>query len=279
MGLMQDFQCIFSRGSRTFFHSTKFFPRDAKEKISVLYAFVRTADNLVDKRLQKKAEYSKMKKAFWESLNGKPSGDAVIDSFSCLVRSLGMDSRWVKAFFDSMEMDLRCKRYRSMKDLDEYLYGSCEVIGLMMAKILGLPAKSYNSSKYLGKGMQYINFIRDIHEDTRDLRRSYFPEVEMRSFGIEGLDLASAKRNPEAFRRFVRMQIDRYMEWMERGADGYKYLPRKYLVPIKTASDMYIWTAKRIYEDPFIVFREKVKPSAIRITATGIQNRLVSWTL
>ncbi len=275
---MQELESIFSRGSRTFFHSTKFFPKEARVKISILYAFVRTADNMVDTRPQKRSEYARFKKAFWKSLKGKPSGDSVIDSFACLVRGLKMDSMWVDAFFKSMEMDLDGKRYRSINDLNTYLYGSCEVIGLMMAKILGLPSQSYSSSKYLGKGMQYINFIRDIHEDTKDLRRSYFPESEMKSFGISGLDLASANRNPEAFKRFVRMQIDRYMEWMERGAEGYKYIPRKYLVPIKTASDMYIWTAKRIYDDPFIVFKEKVKPSSLRIKLVGIQNRMVPWT-
>jgi phytoene synthase len=34
---------------------------------------------------------------------------------------------------------------------------------------------------------------------------------------------------------------------------------------VKTAADMYNWTARRIQQDPLVVFRRKVKPSRGRI--------------
>lgn len=38
-------------------------------------------------------------------------------------------------------------------------------------------------------------------------------------------------------------------------------------IPVRTASDMYRWTADEIRRDPFVVYAPKVKPSAGRIVA------------
>ena len=61
---------------------------------------------------------------------------------------------------------------------------------------------------------------------------------------------------------------------MEKGQQGYAYIPKKYLVPIKTAADAYLWTAKKIYQDPLVIYRQKIKPSKIRIFYFGLKNLL-----
>jgi phytoene synthase len=47
-----------------------------------------------------------------------------------------------------------------------------------------------------------------------------------------------------------------------------------YKIPIKTAADMYNWTAQKIYKDPTIVFYKKLKPSAGRVILQIIKNSL-----
>ena len=39
---------VFKKGSKTYFYSSLFFPTEIRQKINILYAFVRTADDLVD---------------------------------------------------------------------------------------------------------------------------------------------------------------------------------------------------------------------------------------
>ena len=46
---------------------------------------------------------------------------------------------WVDAFLKSMEMDTEKSNYKNLEELNTYLYGSAEVIGLMM--YLGDPPK------------------------------------------------------------------------------------------------------------------------------------------
>ena len=43
-------------------------------------------------------------------------------------------------------------------------------------------------------------------------------------------------------------------------------------VAVKTASDMYAWTAMEIYNDPFIVYTTQIKPSKGQVLLSGIKN-------
>src|SRR5690606_4617491 len=96
----------------------------------------------------------------------------------------------------------------------EYIYGSAEVIGLMMAQVIGLPKESFEHAKYLGRAMQYINFIRDIAEDL-ELGRVYFPQSDLRSYGLENLTEEHVKQHPEQFTKLIQTQLDRYCQWQK----------------------------------------------------------------
>ncbi|RZN46824.1 phytoene/squalene synthase family protein [archaeon] len=262
---------IFRKGSTTFFYSSKFFPSDVKKDVTRLYAFVRTADDYVDSIPQQADEFYSFKERYHAALGGVPAGDEIIDSFVELQQRMGFDQSWIDAFFASMEMDITKEHYTTMEEVETYLYGSAEVVGLMMARIMRLPPEADMSARYLGRAYQYINFIRDINEDI-GLKRRYFPESDMRACGLTSLDYEAVSTHPEQFAHCVRIQIRRYLAWMERAEEGFSYIPRRYLVPIKTASDMYLWTAHKIYKDPLVVYRQKVKPTSFFILVHGLKN-------
>jgi phytoene synthase len=66
--------------------------------------------------------------------------------------------------------------------------------------------------------------------------------------------------NKLSFNAFIRNEIDRFKKWQKKAENGFRYIPSAYLVSIKTASDMYQWTADEIRRDPFIIYRRKVIP-------------------
>ena len=268
---------IFQQGSTTYFNSTLLFPKQNRRDISLLYSFVRVADDYVDSIPQRVDEFHEFCELYRRSLAGKASGDVVIDGFVDLMRRKDFDPAWVDAFLYSMEMDLSIGSYENHKTLDVYLYGSSEVVGLMMAKVMDLPEESYHSARMLGKAMQYINFIRDVDEDIT-LGRCYFPREEMDAFGLKDMSEGTARANPEGFRAFIRKQISRYSEWQAEAESGFHYIPFRFLVPIKTASNMYSWTAQEIAKDPFSVFQYKIKPSKLRILRHGAMVMLFVFT-
>jgi phytoene synthase len=262
---------IFREGSQTYFYSSIFFPTYLKKDVFTLYGFVRKADDLVDNIPQNIQGFYDFKENYYKALNGLKTNDIVIDSFVKLLNKKNFNPKWVDSFLKSMEMDIIKTKYKTTKETLEYIYGSAEVIGLMMAKIMDLPKKSHYYAKILGRAMQYINFIRDIAEDIK-LGRIYFPSVELKKYGILTLEYQHIKDNPEKFINFIHHQLKTYYDWQKTAESGFKHIPKRYLIPVKTASEMYNWTAEQIHQNPLIIYEKKIKPMVSKIIKTTILN-------
>ena len=267
---------IFRKGSTTYYYSTKLFPAKIRREVTQLYNFVRVADDYVDSVPQDTEGFMDFKKEYYRVLSGKTSDNKVITDFVELSQKRKFDNKWVDAFLLSMEMDTRKSTYKNLDELNTYLYGSAEVIGLMMNRVMNVNENANDSARYLGKAMQFINFIRDIDEDL-DLKRTYFPVEDLDSFGLSGLTRGEARRKPKQFKAFVRSQIQLYFRWQKRAELGFKFIPKNMRIAVKTASDMYLWTAKEIYKNPFIVYDLKIKPSWTKVLLNGLRNTFQAY--
>ncbi len=260
----------FRQGSKTYFNSTRFFPEPTRSDVFLLYGFVRVADNYVDAVPQDDRGFEQMVRTYYAALAGTPANDPIIDGFVDLSRRYSFDERWAEAFLKAMRMDLYKPVHATLEESIEYMYGSAEVIGLFMGRIMGLSYDASDAARLLGRAMQYINFIRDIAEDNT-FGRIYLPISET---SLVDLSREQAEADPDEFRRFIRAQLERYMHWQAEAEAGYGLIPRRYRIPIKTAGDMYKWTAHVIEQDPFVVYQRKVKPRRHRIVLSGLLNAL-----
>ncbi len=267
----KTFYSIFQQGSRTYFYSSMFFPSYLKKDVFSLYGFVRKADNYVDSIPQNVNGFYEFKNKYYQAINGKKTNDIVIDSFANLMKRKKIEPKWVDSFLHSMEMDITKNNYKTMKETIEYIHGSAEVIGYMMARIMDLPNYTLNHAKYLGRAMQYINFIRDIAEDI-NLGRIYFPSNDLEKYGLIKLDYDYTIKHKDEFTNFIHNQLRRYCKWQNFAEQGYRHIPKRILIPVKTASEMYKWTAQKIYENPFILYQIKVKPMIVKIFTTTLSN-------
>ena len=259
---------VFRGGSRTYFNSSLFFPKSVRRDVFILYGFVRVADDYVDAVPQDENGFAAFCKA-WEAAEcGDPSGNPIIDDFVELSRRRRFEVSWTRAFLASMAADLDTVAFDTIEETLAYIYGSAEVIGLYMSRIMGLPEEALPHARLLGRAMQYINFLRDIAEDN-SLGRRYLP---LGDSGLSDLSEAEASSKPEIFREWFRSQSSLYRAWHNEAARGYRYIPRRYRIPIRTAEDMYLWTADTLDSDPMKVFHEKVKPPSGRIKRRAIRN-------
>lgn len=262
---------IYKNGSRTYYNSSIFFPRAVKEDVFKLYAFLRIADDLVDQIPQDATGFYSFRTAYETALHsGQPSGDLVIDGFVELAGRKGFDPRWAKAFLDSMELDLKKTTFATLDETLLYTYGSAEVIGLFMSRIIGLPEAIFPNARMLGRAMQYINFIRDITEDLQ-LGRTYLP---LENSGLSSLDFEYVSAHRSEFESFIRSQLALYYEWHREAGPFFARLKTGFRIPIRTATDMYLWTARQIERNPFIVYQKKVKPGRFQIFGAAISNGL-----
>ena len=259
-----DIKQIFKQSSTSYYYSSLFFPEDVKEDVFRLYAYVRTADDFVDDIPQDEKAFYSFRDKTSKAINGEKTGDKVVDGFVSVMKKKEIEEKWVEAFLDSMEADLEKSYYETIDETLEYIYGSAEVIGLMMAKILDLDEEAMHEARMLGRSMQYCNFIRDIKEDN-GLGRQYLPQEELEKHGLKSLEEEHVKQHRNSFKEFMRSQIDQYWKWEKEAQKGFKYIPYRYRVPVMLSADIYEWTAQEIREDPFIVYRKEVRPSKIRI--------------
>ena len=261
---------VFKRGSKTYFNSSLFFPEDVKRDVFILYGFVRVADDFVDATPQDEPAFAAFCAAWERADCGQPSGDPIIDDFVDLSRRRKFDSFWTRAFLASMAADLGTIAFDRLEQTLAYIYGSAEVIGLYMSRIMGLPDTALPHARLLGRAMQYINFLRDIDEDI-ELGRRYLPIGDS---GLKELSRDEARAKPDLFRTWFRSQSGLYRTWHAEAARGYGYIPFRYLLPIRTAEDMYLWTADVLESDPMQVFERKVKPAKRRIVRTLLFNAM-----
>jgi len=255
---------IFKKGSKTFFYSSFLFPKATKRDISVLYAFVRIADDFVDAIPADSKSFYEFKNKYYKSLAVEKSDSNIIEDFISLQRKFNFEQVWVDAFFSAMEGDLNPVICKTIKDTENYMYGSAEVVGLMMCRILSIEKQAYPYAEKLGQAFQYINFIRDVYED-EGLGRVYLPEEHILKSGLNKLDKENAYKNKICFEIFLRKEINYFYELVKEAKKGFKFIPILHRVPVILATNLYIDTAKIIERDPLIVYEKKVKPNKIRI--------------
>ena len=165
------------------------------EYIYNIYGFVRFADEIVDTfhDLDKKKVLNQFEKDTFESIENRFSTNPVLHSFQMVVNKFSIEKNHIKAFLDSMRMDLTMKKF-SEKEYKNYIYGSAEVVGLMCLKVFCDNEEKYNNLEpyaiSLGSAFQKINFLRDIKSDNEERGRVYFPGVDYNSFSsIEKIEI------------------------------------------------------------------------------------------
>ena len=273
MAIPKQLYAIFKKGSKTYFYSSLLFPNTVRDDIFILYSFVRVADNFVDAIPQQKKQFFDFKQEYLTASKKGSSENIVIDQFVKLMKRKKIDKKWVTSFLDAMEQDLKKSSYKTIEETEQYMYGSAEVIGLILCAILDISKEGYKYAKLLGKSMQYINFIRDVSEDI-ELGRNYLPLTEMKKYRLKDLSQQTAQKYEQQFNSFIRAEIERYFIWQAEAEKGFQYIPKKNLLAIKTASDLYKWTANQIYKNPLIIYNRKVKPSLSTIITQAGENMI-----
>ena len=157
-----------------------------------IYGFVRFADEIVDSfhDYPKEKLLNKFEKELDECLEDGISLNPIINSFCHTVKKYKIKREEIGAFLGSMRADLNKKNYQTKSEIDQYIYGSADVVGLMCLRVfLGGDEEKFealkSSAMRLGSAFQKVNFLRDIKDDYTLLNRSYFPEIDLKNITEE----------------------------------------------------------------------------------------------
>jgi 15-cis-phytoene synthase len=255
--------------STSFSLGIRMFDKELRSPIYAIYGFVRFADEIVD-TFHDKDKY-KLLTDFridtFRAIDDKISLNPVLHCFQEVVNKYDIPRDLIEAFLDSMEMDLNKSIYNK-EDLDKYIYGSAEVVGLMCLKVfLSGDYNSYHSlapsAQALGAAFQKINFLRDMKSDFVERGRVYFPNIDFHNF-------------KESEKALIEEDIDLDFK---KGYEG--------IIKLPTSSRLGVYCAYRYYLNLFqkikLLSPQSILSSRIRVsdkrklfllTTSAFQNKL-----
>lgn len=175
---------VIARYSTSFSLATKALARPERTHVRNLYAVVRIADEIVDGAAEQANECPETALDLYEEQvlhapRHRFHTDPVLHAWARTHRACNIDNSHMEAFFASMRADLTQTEF-TPEELDTYIYGSAEVIGLMCLDIFMRDRASADrrvledGARALGSAFQKVNFLRDLGEDRRALGRAYF---------------------------------------------------------------------------------------------------------
>ena len=178
--------------STSFSIAVSFLNQENRDAIYSIYGFVRFADEIVDTfyDFEKERLLSEFEDAYYRALKDGISLNPVLHSFQITVKKYEIPDELIQSFLSSMKVDLVKKGSYTKPEIDQYIYGSAEAVGLMCLCVFAKGDKElYEELKYpamkLGSAFQKVNFLRDLKNDINDLDRNYFPDLEISNFNQE----------------------------------------------------------------------------------------------
>ncbi len=170
--------------STSFSLATSMLDEEQRRAIYAIYGFVRLADEIVDSfhNYDKGFLLNDLKQQLRYALDTGISSNPVLVSFVKTVKKYNIPQAHIDAFLHSMELDITKSDYATEEEMNRYIYGSADVVGLMCLKIFcNGDQTTYNqlehSAQKLGSAFQKVNFLRDLNVDKDQLCRTYFPEL------------------------------------------------------------------------------------------------------
>lgn len=181
--------------STSFGTSSRLLPAGVRGDIRSVYALVRVADEIVDgvgtdcglDAESCGAALDAFEREVLRALSSGFSTDLVVHAFADTARRVGIGERELVPFFASMRRDLKPVAFTDAAELQRYVHGSAEVVGLMCLQCFlgGVPLapsaleRAERGAMALGRAFQLVNFLRDLGADSQQLGRAYLPGIDV----------------------------------------------------------------------------------------------------
>jgi phytoene synthase len=216
--------------ARNFYYSFLLLPRQERDAMCAIYAFMRKSDDITDgvegrdgSELRAGGDgepeivLARWKSSLEAALDGRCGDNPILPALRHTVGKYRIPVSYLFELIEGVRSDLRPPRHRTFKDLYEYCYRVASVVGLTSIHVFGYESdEALPLAEKCGIAFQLTNILRDIPEDA-GLGRVYFPEEELEKFGLTPADLLDA-RPGSRFREFMEYQWARANRYYQEAA-------------------------------------------------------------
>lgn len=189
--------------ARTFSLASKLLPPEKRRAAYALYAFCRTADDLLDRTEMQSAlgltqQLDAYRTELQRALDGQPSGP-VFRELAWVSRTYQVSAAPLFELLDGVSQDLIDTTYATWNDLERYCEGVASSVGEMCTYVFGVTGgpdvrrAAVQYARTLGTAMQLTNILRDVGEDAQR-GRCYLPVEDLARFGLTTHDVLTSPR-------------------------------------------------------------------------------------
>ncbi|HEY6235065.1 MAG TPA: squalene/phytoene synthase family protein [Candidatus Elarobacter sp.] len=244
--------------SKTFYLSALFLRPAQRRAVWAVYAFCRTADDIVD-RIAPARERLDALDAWERQLIGAYDGrtaDPIFVAFADAVRRFDIPVQPALDLLRGARMDVTVRRYATYDALREYCYLVASTVGLLVMPILGtLTPEAAGYGVALGRAMQMTNILRDVGEDAR-MGRIYLPSEDLRNFGCTESVVLEGTMNAR-FVALMRFEIERVRAMYAEAQPGIALLAPESRYTVRLALSLYRAILDRIEANGYDVFTRR----------------------
>ena len=252
--------------AKTYSVGIKMFPKEIQNATHSLYLYVRQTDNIIDET-NKTIEDAKIELTNWiNNWNHYYYHNTYENPSYRLLKQLITDYqipiKLIDDFNNSMIRDTNQNRYESYQELKEYMHGSAEIIGLIMAIILEADPHDYQAAKSLGEAFQLTNFIRDIKEDYQKRNRIYIPNNILIKHNSSHKDIEELTLTPE-LTNTIKYLIKHNRTLYNQARESLHSLNPKTQFPMLLAINLYEAILDKIEKENYNIFNKRIQTNTI----------------
>lgn len=195
----------------SFLAGFRFLSPSQRDAMTVLYAFCRELDDVVDDCTDEGVAQTTLN--WWRGdldtvFSDRLPEHPVNQALQKILRAFVLPKQELEEIIHGMQMDLTQSRYADFDGLQLYCYRVAGVVGCLIARILGFTnLKTLDYAAKTGLALQLTNIIRDVGEDARR-GRIYLPVNELQRFNVPAADIMAGRSTPE-FKSLMAFQVDR----------------------------------------------------------------------
>jgi 15-cis-phytoene synthase len=277
--------------AKNFYYGFLVLPKEKRNAISAVYAFMRRADDISDdpslspqQRLEKLNEWVS---ALRSVAAGGPTDDPVLfaladsqkrfniplDLLEKVVLGTAMDVPWGNDVPGGARPQLQ---YETFDQLYDYCYHVASVVGLVCIRIFGYrDSRAEKLAEQTGVAFQLTNILRDVREDAQ-MGRVYLPREDFARFSLDPHALTNGSA-PGALRPVLEYEALRARGFYRAAEDLLPLIDEDSQPALWTLVEIYRRLLERIIAHNYDVFSGKIRLSTMEklsVLGKGFWRRL-----
>ena len=266
------------RAAKNFYYAFLLLPREQRQSICALYAFLRHTDDLGDSQEPldvRAAALADWRRQLADALSGQFAHPCLPAMADTLERNQ-IPPELLEAVIDGVEMDLELeagrRSYNTFDELSAYCDRVAGAVGIACLHIWGChDPQAAEPARRAGLALQLTNILRDVDEDRR-LGRRYLPREDFERYGLD-VDTLVVPPIDERWRNLIRFEVARAERFYDDATQLTHWLNPASTAVYRTLTGTYRALLEEIRRRDGDVFGPRIRVGTwhkLRIAARGL---------